>query len=214
MKIALIGASGRVGRHILAEALERGHQVTAIVRRPERVSSHPNLTTVKGDALNMAELAPQLKGHDAVISAFSPGLGHPDLYQQMVDGAHAIIQATKQAGVPRLLVVGGAASLEVAPGVELIDTPDFPGEWKDAALGTRAFLVQLRFESDALDWTFLSPAMLLDEGPRLGQFRLGTDQVLFNAKGESHISLADYAVAMINELEQHKHPRQRFTVAY
>lgn len=214
MKIALIGASGRVGSHILTEALNRGHEVTAIVQRPERLSSHPKLTAVKGNALDREGLTLLLKGHDAVISAFSPGLGHPELYQQMVEGAHSIIQATKHAGVPRLLVVGGAASLEVAPGVQLIDTPDFPTEWKDAALGTRAFLVQLRFESEALDWTFLSPAMLLEEGPRLGKFRLGTDQVLFNDKGESHISLSDYAVAMIDELEQHKHPRQRFTVAY
>ena len=212
MKIALIGASGFIGSGLLAEALARGHQVTALVGRPERLAPAAGLTAQATDVLDPARLSTQLAGHDAVISAFS---GHAqegvrDYYNRGVD---AILAATRQAGVPRLLMVGGAGSLEVAPGVQVVDSPDFPAQWKESALGARDTLDKLRQES-VLDWTLLSPAAVIAPGPRTGQFRLGGDQLLTDENGDSKISVADYAVAMIDELEHPAHSRRRFTVAY
>jgi putative NADH-flavin reductase len=152
-------------------------------------------------------------GHDAVISAYSPGRDVPDIYQQHVSGYRKIIDGVKEAGVKRLLVVGGAGSLEVAPGVQLVDTPQFPEQWKAGALAAREVLYLLRDESE-LEWTFLSPSNMIAPGERTGRFRLGTDQLLTDANGQSWISLEDYAVAMLNELEDPKHIRQRFTVGY
>jgi len=213
MKIALICATGFVGSHILNEALDRKHEVTAIVRHPERLPVRMGLTAKKADVLDVDALAEVLAGHDAVISAYSGGNDVPDPYQAMVDGAKAIIAATKKAGVKRLLVVGGAGSLEIAPGQQLIDQPGFPEGWKPGALGTREFLYLLQKEPE-LEWTFLSPAQILEPGERTGKFRLGGDQLLVDAEGRSRISLQDYAVAMIDELENPRHSRRRFCVAY
>jgi putative NADH-flavin reductase len=213
MKIALIGATGFVGSHILEEALDRMHEVTAIVRRPERLPERPGLTAKKGDVLDVDALAGLLVGHEAVVAAYNPDRDGSDVYAAMVAGAKAIISATKKAGVKRLLVVGGAGSLEIEPGRQVIDQPDFPAEWKAGASGTREFLYLLRQEPD-LDWTFLSPAAMLEPGERTGDFRLGTDQLLVDAEGRCRISLPDYAVAMIDELEDPKHTRRRFCVAY
>jgi putative NADH-flavin reductase len=212
MKIALIGASGYVGSALLKEALARGHQVTALVIKPDKLASHPNLTAVASDVLDEAALATQLQGHDAVISAFS-GHAQTDIHGYYVRGICCIIGAVKRSGVPRLLVVGGAGSLEVAPGVQLVDTPEFPAQWKASAEGARDALNLLRRET-ALDWTMLSPSAHLEPGKRTGQFRLGGDQLLVGADGESRISLEDYAVAMLDELERPAHSRQRFTVGY
>ncbi|OFW61922.1 MAG: 3-beta hydroxysteroid dehydrogenase, partial [Actinobacteria bacterium RBG_16_64_13] len=192
MKIALIGATGFVGSRLLTEALERGHEVTGIVRHPDRLRVQGGLTAKKGDVLDQEGLAALLAGHDAVISAFSADRDAPDVYQGMVEGATAIIAATKKAGVKRLLVVGGAGSLEIAPGQQAIDQPDFPPEWKPGATGTRQFLYLLREEPD-LDWTFLSPASLLQPGQRTGVFRLGGDRLLKDVEGQCRISLEDYA---------------------
>lgn len=213
MRIALIGATGFVGSHILNEALSRKHEVTAIVRRTERLPVHVGLTAKKGDVLNVDELASLLAGHEAIIAAYNADKEASDVFGTMVAGAEAVIAATKKSGVKRLLVVGGAGSLEIAPGQQLIDQPDFPEAWKAGAGGTRQFLYLLQEEPD-LDWTFLSPAALLQPGERTGKFRLGGDQVLEDAEGQCRISLQDYAVAMIDELEEPKHMRRRFCVAY
>ncbi len=213
MKVALIGATGFIGSGILREALDRGHQVTGIVRRIERLPQHPNLVAQKGDVTNEAETAALVAGHDAVISAYSAGRDAQDIYQEHISGYRAIINGVKQAGVKRLLVVGGAGSLEVAPGVQLVDTPEFPEQWKPGSLSTREVLYLLRDEPE-LEWTFLSPSGVIAPGERTGKFRLGTDQLLTDADGESRISVEDYAAAMVDELEKPKHIRRRFTAGY
>ena len=213
MKIALIGATGFIGSVVLQEALNRGHQVTAIVRHPENLPQHPNLVAQRGDVRKETETTTLVAGHDAVISAYSPGRDVQDIYQQHISAYRAIIDGVKAAGVKRLLVVGGAGSLEVAPGVQLVDTPEFPAAWKPGSLSTREVLYLLRDEPE-LEWTFLSPSAMIAPGERTGEFRLGTDQLLIDTNGESRISLEDYAAAMVDELENPKHVRQRFTVGY
>jgi putative NADH-flavin reductase len=202
MKIALIGATGRAGSPILQELVRRGHQVTAIVRNPEKVQAQANVTPKKGDVFDRDGLAALLKGHDAVISAVHFLQSDPQ----------ALIGAVKASGVKRYLVVGGAGSLEVAPGITLVSTPEFPAIYKDEATKGGEFLNLLRQEKD-LDWTFLSPSALFFEGPRTGTFRLGKDQLLSNEKGSS-ISFEDYAIALADEVEKPTHSRQRFTVGY
>ncbi|QQD12847.1 NAD(P)-dependent oxidoreductase [Sphingobacterium sp. UDSM-2020] len=209
MKVAIIGASGFIGSAILNEALSRGHDITAIVRNPEKVTvSDPRLNVNKGDVIKEEELVSLLKGNEAVISAYSANDS-----STYVKAITAIINATKKAGITRLLAVSGAGSLEVKPGVQLLDTPEFPAEWKDGATATRDAFDVIKQVTD-LDWSVLSPAMVIEPGPRTGVFRLGKDQVLFNDKGESKISTADFAVALLDELERPAHIKQRFTLAY
>lgn len=209
MKVAIIGASGFIGSAILNEALSRGHDITAIVRNPEKVTvSNPRLNVNKGDVIKEEELVSLLKGNEAVISAYSANDS-----STYVKAITAIINATKKAGITRLLAVSGAGSLEVKPGVQLLDTPEFPAEWKDGATATRDAFDVIKQVTD-LDWSVLSPAMVIEPGPRTGIFRLGKDQVLFNDKGESKISTADFAVALLDELERPAHIKQRFTLAY
>ena len=203
MKVALIGFTGRAGSRILAELLRRGHTVTGVARNVREVARRPGLEVRPADARAVAQLAPLLAGHDAVISASSFASSDPK----------ALIAAAKQAGVPRLLVVGGAGTLEVAPGKALMDTPEFPDAYKPEAIGGRAFLNVLRAEQE-LDWTFLSPAAEFAPGPRTGRFRLGGEQLLADADGRSWISMEDFAIALVDELEAPKHSRQRFTVGY
>lgn len=212
MHIALIGASGRIGRALLDEALARGHRVTALVKHPDKLESAPNLVVKKTDALDTASLASELRGHDAALSAFS-GHAQDDVLGYYVRGMRSIIDAAKRAAIPRLLVVGGAGSLEVAPGVELLDTPSFPAQWRATAEGARQALRILREKTD-LNWTMLSPSAHLEPGPRTGRYRLGKNELLKDANGDSKISLADYAKAMIDELEEPRHIRERFTVGY
>ncbi|QCI94632.1 NAD(P)-dependent oxidoreductase [Novosphingobium sp. EMRT-2] len=202
MAIAVLGASGRAGSEIVKELVARGHEVIAIARKPEAIPALPGVTAKAGDASEPAALAELIRGADAVISAI-----HFDV------PAATLLSALKQAGVGRLLVTGGAASLEVAPGVRLIDTPEFPEAWKGAAQGGIAFLDALKGETE-IDWTFFSPAAFIFEGPRLGTYRGGKDQLVTDDKGESRISFADYAIAMVDELEQHRYPRARFTAGY
>lgn len=209
MKVAIIGASGFIGSAILNEALSRGHEVTAIVRNPEKITvQNAHLTVKKGDVTNEAEIAPLLAGNEAVITSYN---AHDAA--TYLKAIHAIINATKKAGIKRLIAVSGAGSLEIAPGVQLLDTPEFPAEWKEGASATRDAFHVIK-ATDDLDWTVLSPAMMIQPGERTGKFRLGKDQVVFDDKGESKISTADYAVALIDELEQPKHIKQRFTLAY
>lgn len=212
MNIALIGASGFIGSGLLKEALARDHRVTALVGHPEKLAAAAGLTAVKTDVLDLAALAAHLRGHDAIISAFS-GHAQSEVYDYYLRGIRSIIGAVKQAGVSRLLVVGGAGSLEVGSGVQLLDTPEFPSQWKGTAEGARQALLLLKQERE-LDWTMLSPSAHIAPGQRTGKFRLGTDQLLVDAKGESHISVEDYAVAMIDELERPAHSRRRFTAGY
>jgi hypothetical protein len=212
MKIALIGASGFIGSALLHEALERGHNLSAVVTRPEKLTPHAQLQVLACDVLDTQKLATMLRGHDAILSAFS-GHAQPNVQEYYEQGIRSIINASKEAGVSRLLVVGGAGSLEVAPGKLLLDTDTFPKEHQPTAQGAYAALRLLR-EEKGLDWTMLSPAAEIFPGDKTGVFRLGTDQLLQDAKGQSRISTADYAVAMLNELEQPAHIRRRFTVAY
>lgn len=203
MKIAIAGASGRAGSEITRELSRRGHAVTAIARNPERIASLPNVTPTKGDVLDQARLAKLWAGHDVVISSV----------HFLVSDPVKLIGAAKEAKVGRYLVVGGAGSLEVAPGVKLVTTPGFPAEYKAEAEAGGVFLDLLRQEKD-LNWTFLSPSALFTEGERTGKFRLGTDQLLADANGKSWITFADYAIALADEIERPAHPRQRFTVGY
>jgi putative NADH-flavin reductase len=214
MKIALIGASGFVGQSLLNEALQRGHEVTAIVRHPEKITvTNPHLTVQQGDVMDTTALAGLLKGNDAVLSAYNAGWQNPNLHDDFLRGSDSINAAAEQAGVKRVLVVGGAGSLEIAPGVQLVDTPEFPAEWKSGAMAAREALNRLK-NNNTLDWTFLSPAIMLEPGERTGQFRLGADNPVFDDKGQSKISVQDLAVALIDETEQPQHIRQRFTLGY
>jgi hypothetical protein len=212
MKIAIIGASGFIGSFVRDEALARGHLVTAIVRHPEKIAvQNPRLTVVKADILE-DKVDGLVKGHDAVISAYSAGRSGRDIYDEHVKGARAIINGVKKSGVKRLLVVGGAASLEVSPGVQLIATMG-PERITGGMLATRETLYMLKKEKK-LEWTFLSPAATITPGERTGHYRVGKDQLLKNEEGESKISTQDYAVAMLDELENPQHIRERFTIAY
>ncbi|MCH4564578.1 NAD(P)-dependent oxidoreductase [Halomonas sp. EGI 63088] len=200
--VALIGASGNAGSRILKELSDRGHTVTAIARHPDRIATLPGVTARQGDANDRAGLADALRGHDAVISAVHFATSDAD----------TLVGAVREAGVRRYLVVGGAGSLDVAPGQRLIDQPEFPAEYKEEASAGVAFLERLKTVED-LDWTFLSPSALFVPGERTGTFRLGKDTLLSNEHGSS-ISFEDYAIALVDELERPAHVRQRFTVGY
>lgn len=214
MKIALIGATGFTGTAVLKEAVSRGHQVTAIARNPEKVSIKNDLVTpVQADVNDVAALAEILKGHDAVSSSYNAGWTNPNLYADFIKGSEDIQAATKQAGVKRLIVIGGAGSLYIAPGVQLVDTPQFPAEWKEGATAARDYLNILKKETE-LDWTFLSPAINLPPGERTGKFRLGTDNPVFDADQKCEISVEDLAVALVDELEKNQFVQQRFTLGY
>lgn len=213
MNIALIGATGFVGSAVLEELLRRGHQVTALVRNPASLAAREGLTVVPADAQDAAQVARAVAGHDAVVSAYNPGWTVPDLYDQFLRGTRAIHAGVKASGVRRLVVVGGAGSLYVAPGVQWVDTPGFPAEWKQGALAAREALHLIRQE-DMLDWTFLSPPILLQPGERTGHYRLGRDAPLMEPDGQpGSLSVADLAVALVDELDAPRHVRQRFTVA-
>lgn len=211
MKLAIIGASGFIGSALLKEALARGHQVTALVTRPERLSAQDNLTALQANVFDESTLSEQLAGHQAVISAFS-GHAQSNVQEYYESGVGHIINASKASGT-RLLLVGGAGSLEVAPGVQLLDTPEFPAEYKGTAEGARTALKWLRQETE-LPWTMLSPSALIAPGERTQTFRLGGDQLLVDEQGKSFVSVEDYAVAMLNELETPQHTGSRFTVGY
>lgn len=213
MKLALIGPTGFVGAAILTEALQRGHAVTALSRHPEKLPEQPGLRVARADVLDPAQVADAVAGHDAVISAYNPGWSDPQIHDNFLRGTRAIFDGVKRVGVKRLLVVGGAGSLYVAPGVQLVDTPTFPAEWKQGALAAREALNLIRQES-ALDWTFVSPAVFLEPGERTGRFRLGGDEVLMNGDQPARLSVADLAVAIVDEIEKPQHLQKRFTAGY
>jgi uncharacterized protein len=214
MKVAVIGATGLMGTSLVPEAASRGHEVTAICRHPEQIPSLPNVTPVKCDVMDEDALAAVLRSHDAVIHSYSPRRD----FTVNRTGPHraatqAIINATKRAGIKRLLAVGGAGTLKLPDGSRVVDAPTFPPEWLESAHSTAEVLYMLR-EEPTLDWTFLSPSLFFDERGRSGKFRLGKDDALFDETGQSRISIPDYAVAMIDELEKPRHTHQRFTVGY
>ena len=209
MNVALYGATGNAGARILKELLARGHLVTAIVRDPAKLQPQPGLSVRRGDLSDVAQIAESLRGTEAVISAYGPGLNSPG---ELVGATERLVNGLQQAGVRRLLMVGGAGSLEVAPGVQLIDSGYLPDEWKPIARAHRDALEILK--ASDLDWTSLCPAGYFEPGQRTGVFRLGKDNLIANEKGESRISMEDYAIAMVDELEKHAHPRQRFSVGY
>lgn len=202
MNVVLLGATGNAGSRILAELLARGHTVSAIARDPGKLAARPGLRVVRGDAGDRDGLPALLAGHDAAISSIKFKDSDPAL----------LIEAVRRAGVPRYLVVGGAGSLWVAPGLKLVDSPDFPEQARHEALRGAEFLDRLK--ASDLDWTFLSPSKLFQPGERSGRFRLGGDALLVGADGGSRISFEDYAVALVDELEQPRHSRRRFTVGY
>ena len=203
MKIAIIGATGNVGTRLVNEALSRHHAVTAIARDPSRLTSRTGMSATLGDVTKPDALLPLLKGHDAIISA---------LHFQGTD-PQQLIDLVRRSGVKRYLVVGGAASLEVAPGQLLLDTPHFPAAFKAEASAGKAFLDALR-NVDDLDWTFLSPSAFFGPGERTGKFRIADNTLLTAADGKSSISFEDYALAMFDEIEKPRHIRGRFTVGY
>lgn len=216
MKIALIGATGFVGSAILKEALDRGHEVTAIARHPKKIISKNNLTIVKGDVMESDGLSKILKDSDVVVSAYNAGWTNPDLYNEFLQGSRSIQEAVKKSGVKRLIILGGAGSLFVAPGVQLVDTAQFPAAWKPGALSARDYLNELKKE-DQLDWTFVSPAIEMNSAApheRRGVYRTGLDNPVFDTNNKSAISVEDLAVAIVDEAEHPKHIRVRFTVGY
>lgn len=214
MKIAIYGANGAIGTAIAKEALGRGHTVTAVVRDPAKVTlSHDRLTVTQGDVTESAGVTQVAEAHEAVISAVGPNWGKGEDLSVYTDGATSLIAGIgAAANAPRLVIVGGAGSLEVAPGVLLFDTPDFPDAWRPLAKAHGEGLNLYR--ASDIDWTFVSPAIMIEAGERTGSYRVGGDQVLFDSEGNSRISNEDYAVAVVDELETPAHVRERITVAY
>lgn len=215
--VVLIGAGGFVGSAILNEALSRGHKVTAVVLNPSKISvDNPNLTIVKADACDPDVLSELAKGKDAIISAYNPGWTNPRQYEETLENYPKIVEGAKRAGVKRLLIVGGAGTLFVKPGVRLIDTGTLPEAWLPGVKSLGEFYLNTLMKEKDIDWIFFSPAGNLGNmgpGVRTGKYRLGKDDMLFDEKGESFISVEDYAVAMIDELEQENHHYERFTAA-
>jgi len=220
MKIALIGATGFVGQALSPELLCRGHQVTAVGRRvvvnPVKLPPQEGLSTATADAMDDEAICAAVRGHNAVVSAFNPGWHDPDLYEKFMRGSAAIVRGVAASGVKRLLVVGGAVGLFVAPGVQLVDTPLFaekaPAHILPGALAARDALTAMRANT-TLDWTFLSPPAFLEVGPRTGAYRKGADDLLMTSTGPAGVSVADMAIAIADELERPQHVRARFTVA-
>lgn len=213
--VVLIGASGFVGSAILKELLTRGHKVTGIVRNPQKILvKNSNLTVTKADVSDINALTNACKGKDAVISAYNPGWTNPNIYEETLRNYPLILDAVKQSGVKRLLCVGGAGTLFCAPGLRVVDSGVIPATIMGGVKSLGEFYLNtLRNEKD-IDWIFFSPARTLEAGKRTGKFRLGKDNIIVDEKGNSHISVEDYAMAMVDELEIPKHHYERFTIGY
>ena len=214
MRIAIIGATGFVGTHILKEAVSRGHQVLALTRSPQKISPSSSLVVRKIDVNDSETLAQALAGYDVAVHAFAAPRSDSveERIVRQTEGTRSIIKAVKQAGIPRLAAVGGAGTAEVAPGIQLMDSYFFPPEYEGGARST-AVIKDLLKSEDAFDWVFISPPNILEDGPRTGNYRTGKDNLVIElSSGRSYMSVADYAVAMLDEIETPKHHRQRFTV--
>jgi uncharacterized protein len=216
MKVVLYGATGMIGSRILKELLARGHTVTAVMRDPSALAPQPNLKIEKGDLLDAASIAKLAWGAEVVVSAYAPPVGpqgpDPAKVGQLVDATRSLIAGARRAGSPRIIMVGGAGSLEISPGLQIVDAPNFPEAYKPVALAHREAFYVLR-DSD-LNWTYFSPAMMIQPGERTGKFRLGQNSLLSDANGNSSISAEDYAIALVDEVEQGRHTKQRFTIGY
>jgi len=215
-KFAVIGATGLVGGAVVKELAERGHSVTAFARNTDKVYQAHNVQAVAVD-VNSPDFADKLVGFDAVVNAFNAGWENPNIINDLKTGHANILSAVKRADVPYVLVVGGAGSLNVAPNLQLVDTPDFPADVYPAANVVRELLGELRTRTD-VNWAFLSPAVMFAINPvsfeKTGTYRIGQDDVLTNADGSpADISVADLAVAIADDIEQKAHLHQRFTVA-
>jgi putative NADH-flavin reductase len=202
MKVALIGATGNAGSRVLKELLARGHSVTAIVRHPEKVEPHAQVRAVGTDG-SIESLAAAIEGHDAVVSS----VRFVDLVPEI------LVPAVKASGVKRYVIVGGAGSLLHPDGVEEAESPNFPPPAKPNSLRGKDLLDALK-ASPELEWTFISPSRFFRPGERTGTFRYGKDHMLFDASGNSAISMEDFAIALVDELEKPQHVRERFTVGY
>jgi len=209
MNVVLYGATGMIGSRVLNELLARGHSVTAVVRDAAKVPQLDGVIALKGDVLDGQDIAAKTARADAVVSAFSPPSAEPE---KLLDAVRALIAGVKESGAKRLLVVGGAGSLFVAPGVDIIDSGHLPEQWKTIAIAHRNALNLLRAAD--IDWTYFSPAAFIQPGERTGKFRLGGDSLVVDEKGTSSISAEDYAIALVDELEHPSHSRKRFTAAY
>jgi putative NADH-flavin reductase len=213
--IVLIGASGFIGSAILNEALTRGHKVKAIVRHPEKIMvSHPNLTKEKGDVSDPKLVSNLCKGNDIVISAYNPGWKNPEIAEETLRVYPAILEGVKNSGVKRFLIVGGAGSLFVKPGVRLMDSGVFPEEFLPAVKALASFYLDNLTTVKNIDWVFFCPAGTIAPGKRTTKFRLGKDNLVRDSDGKSSISVEDYAVAMLDEAENSVHHRERFTIGY
>jgi uncharacterized protein len=215
LKIALIGATGMVGSRVLNEALQRGHHVTAMVRDVSKLPTHANLTAHSVDINNVEALTDALRGHDALLYAYKPSKDQsmPARIGQHAEAISSTIMAMKAAGVKRIVAVGGAGTLEASPGVLNMHAADFPPRWEGGAKSTAMVKELLKYEK-TLDWTVLCPAHHLEPGQRTGNFRLGLDQLIVGANGQSRISIEDFAVAMLDEVETPQHIGKRFTLGY
>lgn len=213
--VTLIGASGFVGTAILNELLNRGHKVTAIVRNPERVGAkNDNLNVVKSDVADTEAVIEACKGKDTVISAYNPGWSNPNIYEETLHNYPLILESVKLSGVNRLLCVGGAGTLFCAPGLRVVDSGAIPEAIMGGVKSLGEFYLNTLMNEHDIDWVFFSPAGTLEPGERTGKFRLGKDDLIVDANGNSHISVEDYAMAMVDELEKPAHHFERFTIGY
>ncbi|NFG60808.1 NAD(P)-dependent oxidoreductase [Clostridium sp. CMCC3677] len=211
MKIALIGSTGNAGKMILKEALNRGYEVIAIARDKSKVKdTNEKLTVLQGDILKLDTLENKLEGVDVLVSAFGPKFGQENT---LIDATNNLISLVKKSGVNRLVAMGGAGSLKVESGIELVQTEGFPEDWKPIALAHSKSLDIYRNEKE-INWTYLSPAALIAPGVRTGKYSVGDEYLVVDEKGKSEISFEDFAVAIIDEIETPKHIKSRFTVAY
>lgn len=214
-KTALIGASGFVGSAILKELLSRGYHVEALLRNPENVKvENTRLTVKKVDVADTKALASDLKGYDTVISAYNPGWTNPDIYNLTLQNYPRIVEAAKEAGVKRLLIVGGAGTLFCAPGLRVVDSGVIPAEIMDGVKSLGKFYLDTLNNEKSIDWVFFSPAGSLEPGEATGTYRLGKDDLIVDNEGKSRITVGDYAKAMVDELENPSHHQERFTIGY
>jgi putative NADH-flavin reductase len=216
MRVVLYGATGMIGSRILKELLSRGHVVTAVVRDRSKLTPQNNLTIEKGDMLDADNIAKVAKGSDVVISSYGPPSGpqgpDPTKISLLPDATRALIAGVRRAGAPRIIMVGGAGSLEISPGLQIVDAPTFPDAYKPIALAHRDAYHIMR--ASDLNWTYFSPAMMIQPGERTGKFRLGKDALISDDKGNSSISAEDFSIALVDEVEQGRHTKQRFTIGY
>lgn len=215
-KVAVIGATGFVGTQVVKELANRGYFVNALARNTSKIEESENVKAIAVDVYNTSELAEILKGNDAVISTFNPGWTNPNIFEDFLEGAESIEKAVEESGVKRFITVGGAGSLYIAEGLQLIDTPEFPAEIKPGAEAARQYLEMIK-KNENLDWTFFSPAIEMHQGTagvRKGTYRTALENPVFDENGRSVLSVEDVAVALVDELENNQFVKQRFTAAY